>query len=182
MCGRGSPDEETIVRATSGTPARPEPHQHPSISSPSHTLDESRLLIESRRRDADNTNRSAPSELMKVTDQRLKGKVIAQYAAVCVRPNPGAENDIQVLLITSRGSRRCVIPKGCRIPRKKPHEVARQEAWEEAGVRGQVKKKPVGALHLCQETEVTRSSARPRPGSLAKCLGARTRLSGGGAT
>jgi len=131
---------------------------------------------------ADNTNRSAPSELMKVTDQRLKGKVIAQYAAVCVRPNLGAENDIQLLLITSRGSRRWVIPKGCRIPRKKPHEVARQEAWEEAGVRGQVKKKPVGALHLCQETEGTRSSARPRPGSLAKCLGARTRLSGGGAT
>ncbi|OHV80062.1 DNA mismatch repair protein MutT [Ensifer sp. LCM 4579] len=93
---------------------------------------------------ADNTNRSALSELMKVSDQRLKGKVITQYAAVCVRPNPEAENDIQVLLITSRGSRRWVIPKGCRIPRKKPHEVARQEAWEEAGVRGQVKKKPVG--------------------------------------
>ncbi|WP_315860365.1 NUDIX hydrolase [Rhizobium leguminosarum] len=28
--------------------------------------------------------------------------------------------------------------------KKKPHEVAREEAWEEAGVRGQVRKKPLG--------------------------------------
>lgn len=93
---------------------------------------------------ADSTNRSALSKLMKVTDLLLKGKVMAQYAAACVRPNPGAENDVQVLLITSRDSRRWVIPKGWSMPRKKPHEIARQEAWEEAGVRGQVKRKPLG--------------------------------------
>lgn len=30
------------------------------------------------------------------------------------------------------------------MTKKKPHEVAREEAWEEAGVRGQVRKKPFG--------------------------------------
>ena len=41
-----------------------------------------------------------------------------------------------MLLITSRGTRRWVIPKGNPIPGLAPHEAAAQEAWEEAGIRG----------------------------------------------
>jgi 8-oxo-dGTP pyrophosphatase MutT (NUDIX family) len=37
-----------------------------------------------------------------------------------------------------------VIPKGWPMKKKKPYEAAATEAWEEAGVRGTVGKKPVG--------------------------------------
>jgi 8-oxo-dGTP pyrophosphatase MutT (NUDIX family) len=92
----------------------------------------------------DNTKHSALSALTKVTDQLLRDDSIAQYAAVCIRQKPGTKSDIQVLLITSRNTRRWVIPKGWGMRKKKPHEVAQQEAWEEAGVRGRVRKKPLG--------------------------------------
>ena len=52
---------------------------------------------------------------------------------------------IEIMLITSRESKRWVIPKGWPIVGKKPHRVAEIEAFEEAGVKGVVKKKPIGA-------------------------------------
>ncbi|NTF97907.1 NUDIX hydrolase [Rhizobium rhizogenes] len=67
-----------------------------------------------------------------------------EYAALCFRHVPGWEQPVQVLLITSRDTGRWVIPKGWGMAKKKPHEVARIEAWEEAGVRGKVRKKPCG--------------------------------------
>ncbi|UIK02464.1 NUDIX hydrolase (plasmid) [Rhizobium leguminosarum] len=50
----------------------------------------------------------------------------------------------EVLLITSRDTGRWVIPKGCGMRNKKPHQVAEREAWEEAGVVGRAEKKPCG--------------------------------------
>ena len=41
-----------------------------------------------------------------------------------------------MLLITSRRTRRWVVPKGNPIAGLEPHEAAAQEAWEEAGLRG----------------------------------------------
>lgn len=46
--------------------------------------------------------------------------------------------------MTSRDSGRWVIPKGWPIKRKKPHEAAEIEAWEEAGVKGHVREEPIG--------------------------------------
>ncbi|MGV2129447.1 NUDIX hydrolase [Agrobacterium vitis] len=92
----------------------------------------------------DQAKRSALSRLAQVADKLVKGDVIKQYAAICVRRATGAENVVEVLLITSRDTGRWVIPKGWGMAKKKPHEVAREEAWEEAGVRGQVRKKPLG--------------------------------------
>jgi 8-oxo-dGTP pyrophosphatase MutT (NUDIX family) len=51
---------------------------------------------------------------------------------------------IEVLLITSRETRRWVIPKGWPIPGLTPPQAAAREAFEEAGVGGQVSKKPLG--------------------------------------
>ncbi|WP_320197934.1 NUDIX hydrolase [Agrobacterium sp. rho-13.3] len=65
-----------------------------------------------------------------------------QYGALCYREPEGC--DIEVLLITSRGTGRWIIPKGWPMNKKKPHEAARIEAFEEAGVIGRVHKKPVG--------------------------------------
>ena len=45
---------------------------------------------------------------------------------------------IEVMLITSSGSKRWVIPKGLIEPNMTPEDSAAKEAWEEAGVLGQV--------------------------------------------
>jgi 8-oxo-dGTP pyrophosphatase MutT (NUDIX family) len=73
----------------------------------------------------------------------FSGRTIEQYAALCYRRQPSGD-DIEVLLITSRDSGRWVIPKGWPMDRKLAHQVAEQEAWEEAGIKGKAKKKPFG--------------------------------------
>ena len=55
-----------------------------------------------------------------------------QYAALPWRKR--ADGNVEVLLITSRESRRWVIPKGWPIKTLKPGPSAAQEAFEEAGV------------------------------------------------
>ncbi|WP_234711738.1 NUDIX hydrolase [Rhizobium rhizogenes] len=66
---------------------------------------------------------------------------------------------VEVLLITSRETGRWIIPKGWSINKKKPHQVAKQEAWEEAGVRGHVRKKPFG--HYRYEKRVSQGEFIP---------------------
>lgn len=63
-----------------------------------------------------------------------------QYAALPWRQAPSLE----ILLITSRETRRWVIPKGWPMPEKSPAESAAQEAYEEAGIRGQIEAQAIG--------------------------------------
>src|SRR5262249_55611023 len=49
-----------------------------------------------------------------------------------------------LLLITSRETKRWIIPKGWPIKGLKPPDAAAREAYEEAGIRGIVSKKPIG--------------------------------------
>ncbi|TXB68271.1 NUDIX hydrolase [Paracoccus aurantiacus] len=56
-----------------------------------------------------------------------------QVAALCVSAETG-----KVLLITSRGTKRWIIPKGWPMTGRSAAGAALQEAWEEAGVRGKV--------------------------------------------
>ena len=67
----------------------------------------------------------------------------AQVAALPVRPS---ESGLDVLLITSRETRRWVIPKGWPMKGRKDHQAAAQEALEEAGVAGKISKRPIGAF------------------------------------
>ncbi|MGB3245464.1 MAG: NUDIX hydrolase [Sulfitobacter sp.] len=62
-----------------------------------------------------------------------KGEVRTQFAALCYRVKQGK---VQILLITSRGSKRWIVPKGWPMEGKTPAQSAAQEAWEEAGVQG----------------------------------------------
>lgn len=65
----------------------------------------------------------------------------SQYGALCWRMHRGR---VEVLLITSRDTGRWVIPKGWPMPGKSAPEAAMQEAWEEAGVRGEGSATAVG--------------------------------------
>lgn len=53
-----------------------------------------------------------------------------QTGAICRDPATG-----EVLMVTSRGTGRWIIPKGWPMPGRSLAEAALQEAWEEAGVR-----------------------------------------------
>lgn len=67
-----------------------------------------------------------------------------QYAALCYRQASNKSKDIEILLITSRDTGRWVTPKGWPMGNKAPHEVAAQEAYEEAGIKGKISDKPLG--------------------------------------
>ncbi|MEN9850080.1 MAG: hypothetical protein RL128_243, partial [Pseudomonadota bacterium] len=58
-----------------------------------------------------------------------------QYGALCWRMHRGK---VEVLLITSRDTGRWVIPKGWPIDGLAPAQTAAREAWEEAGVEGDI--------------------------------------------
>lgn len=66
-----------------------------------------------------------------------------QYAAVPYRRT--AEGETEVLLLTSRETRRWVIPKGWPIRGKKPHDSAAREAREEAGIVGHTSREAIGS-------------------------------------
>jgi 8-oxo-dGTP pyrophosphatase MutT (NUDIX family) len=67
-----------------------------------------------------------------------------QSAALCYRVAQGRP---EVLLITTRKSRRWIIPKGWLIDGLSPSETACQEAWEEAGIRGLCDSHAIGRFH-----------------------------------
>lgn len=56
----------------------------------------------------------------------------------------GRDGKPKILLVTSRESRRWVIPKGWPMKGRKPFEAAAREAYEEAGLRGAIGKRPIG--------------------------------------
>ena len=79
-----------------------------------------------------------------------KSEVRSQFAALCYR---GHGKKVQVLLITSRGTKRWIVPKGWPMDGRTPAESAAQEAWEEAGVRGRPDGRCLGIYSFNKETE-----------------------------
>jgi len=59
----------------------------------------------------------------------------SQVGALCWRRS---RKGLRILLVTSRDSGRWVIPKGWPMRRRSGSEAAAREAWEEAGVRGEI--------------------------------------------
>jgi 8-oxo-dGTP pyrophosphatase MutT (NUDIX family) len=64
-----------------------------------------------------------------------------QVAALCYRQRG---NSLRVLLITSRDTGRWVTPKGWPMRNRTDPEAAAREAYEEAGIRGDIAAKPIG--------------------------------------
>ena len=75
-----------------------------------------------------------------------------QCGVLPVRFSPAGE--VEVLLITSRETRRWVMPKGWPMKGRTAAEAAEIEAYEEAGVRGRTAKKRIGAYHY-RKTELS---------------------------
>lgn len=69
-------------------------------------------------------------------------RVLEQVAALPIRLHD--EGFVEVLLVTSRETRRWIIPKGWPAPGLEPHEAATKEAMEEAGVVGEADPDPLG--------------------------------------
>jgi len=81
-------------------------------------------------------------------DGRKETSVIRQVAALPYRIDDAGE--VRVLLITSRETRRWVVPKGNPIRGLSSHESAAQEAYEEAGVRGITCPSPIGSYRYAK--------------------------------
>src|SRR5580704_4296560 len=78
--------------------------------------------------------------------QRMAKHRDVQFAALPWRIGEGGRR--QIMLLTSRETQRWIIPKGWPMKGRKPAEVASQEAYEEAGLIGQiVGKRPLGNFH-----------------------------------
>ncbi|HEX3348501.1 MAG TPA: NUDIX hydrolase [Acetobacteraceae bacterium] len=74
-----------------------------------------------------------------------------QYAALPFKVT--GEGRVRVLLVTSKGGRRWVVPKGSPIRGLAPAEVAAREAYEETGVIGQVLgRRPVGSYRYVKRS------------------------------
>ncbi|WP_297772199.1 NUDIX hydrolase [uncultured Roseovarius sp.] len=82
-----------------------------------------------------------------------KTEVRTQFGALCYRMRSGKP---EVLLVTSRGSGRWIIPKGWPIPGLTPAEMSLQEAWEEAGVRGVAHNLALGLYSYTKEIGLER--------------------------
>lgn len=72
---------------------------------------------------------------------------LQQVAALVYRR---AKDGLQVLVITSRGTGRWIIPKGWPQVGRTFAETALREAYEEAGVRGEVAETPIGSYGYCK--------------------------------
>lgn len=76
---------------------------------------------------------------------KTKKKPTEQIAALPIRYDK--KGNAQILMVTSRDTGRWVMPKGWTIDGKKPWAAAEIEALEEAGAKGHVSTKALGAYH-----------------------------------
>lgn len=82
-----------------------------------------------------------------------------QYGALPYRFTPDAA--LEILVVTTRETRRWIVPKGWPIKGLRPPKAAAREAFEEAGVTGRIGAKPVGTF--------TYDKALDEAGRLATC-------------
>ncbi|ODT32373.1 MAG: NUDIX hydrolase [Kaistia sp. SCN 65-12] len=78
----------------------------------------------------------------KAIRKALKGETVRQVAAVPFRLNGSGE--LEVMLVTSRETKRFIVPKGWPMKGKSGRKTAAIEAEEEAGVVGKALSRPAG--------------------------------------
>ena len=87
----------------------------------------------------------------KAVRKAKNGERIRQVAAIPFRL--GADRDIEVMLVTSRTTRRFIVPKGWPMKGKSGRRAAMIEAREEAGVLGKTLKEPAGTYSYWKRLE-----------------------------
>jgi 8-oxo-dGTP pyrophosphatase MutT (NUDIX family) len=89
------------------------------------------------------------NKLPRMNKHRNRADGHRQFAALPFRYIEGGQ--LQVMLLTSRETKRWVIPKGWPMRGRKPRDVAVQEAYEEAGLTGKiVGERPIGSYHYAK--------------------------------
>src|SRR5919112_621802 len=79
--------------------------------------------------------------------QRVIRRVLKPYQQFGALPfRWSSSGSLKVMLVTTRGRKRWVIPKGWPIPGLEPHESAAREAFEEAGLVGRVHPETIGSF------------------------------------
>ena len=101
--------------------------------------------------------RTNPAKRMKLAAKKPRPKKLKlhdkrqirmQVGALCLRPNNGKT---EVLLVTTRTTRRWTIPRGWPMNGKTPAQSAAEEAWEEGGARGNIGNDSVGVYTYHKE-------------------------------
>jgi len=76
------------------------------------------------------------------TPRRGDGAVTRQFGAI---PYAVVDGRVMFLMVTSRRTGRWIFPKGSEIAGMAPWQVAAHEAYEEAGIEGEIETVPIGA-------------------------------------
>ena len=77
-----------------------------------------------------------------MNDSTADPSAARQVAALCYRTSPRVE----ILLVTSRETKRWVTPKGWPMKNRPGYAAAATEAFEEAGVDGVIGERPIGTF------------------------------------
>jgi 8-oxo-dGTP pyrophosphatase MutT (NUDIX family) len=88
--------------------------------------------------------RRVPPHSRNESSNKMDRAIRVQYGVLPYRFSE--TNSLEVLLVTTRQSRRWIIPKGWPIKGLKPPKSAAREASEEAGIRGSVGAKSIGVF------------------------------------
>ncbi len=72
-------------------------------------------------------------------------------------PYTVVQGQVVFLIITSRRSGRWIFPKGAPIEGLQPWEVAAREAFEEAGIEGEVETQPIGSYRTMKMFAIRRA-------------------------
>lgn len=79
--------------------------------------------------------------------RRFFGGVPCRVQVAALPWRPTEDGSFEVLLVTSRGTGRWVLPKGWPEKREERHEAAAREAAEEAGVDGAISPSAIGRFY-----------------------------------
>lgn len=86
---------------------------------------------------------SGPTQIPLKFHTRRKTDVRSQFAALCYRV---VEGETEVCLITSRRTKRWILPKGWPMRKETPADAAAIEAFEEAGLMGEAQDTCLGVF------------------------------------
>ncbi len=84
---------------------------------------------------------------MKLRIRDASGDAEALWLQIAALPWQVEAGDHRVLLLSSRETKRWVIPKGWPMRGKHLHEAAALEALEEGGLKGHIEEEPLGHYH-----------------------------------